>query len=158
MFLYSGKWGCQQGKTPLCLKRSDCRKKVVGSHKGLGAQKKGRRFWVKKCCTKKAGARRYSCLNVSWHIARVNFFSGMISCFSSSWVLSELLAAGLGNGLFGQKQPSLDSVSFQVSCWWQLMCSGMLACHPPRWRHHRNSLCTASYSLCRAGANEGIRL
>lgn len=76
----------------------------------------GGRVWVKKCCTKKAGARGYACLNASWHIARINLFSGMIYCFSLSWGLSELLGAVLGKGLLGQKYPLLDSVSFQVSC------------------------------------------
>lgn len=158
MFLYSEKWDCQQGKRPLCIKKSNCRRKVVGSHKGLGAQKKEGRFWVRKGCTKKAGARGCSCLSASWHIARINLFLGIISCFSRSWVLSELLGAVLENGLFGEKHPWLDSVPFQVSCWWQLMCGDLLACHPPWWEHHQGSLCTASNSPYRAGANKGIRL
>lgn len=80
MYLYSEKWDCQQGKRPLCIKRNNCRRKVVGSHKGLGAQKKEGRFWVRKSCTKKT--RECSCLSASWHIARINLFLGIISCFS----------------------------------------------------------------------------
>lgn len=155
VFLYSEKWDCQQGKKPFCIKRSDCRRKVVGSHKGLGAQKKGGRFWVKKCCPKKAEARRYYCLNVSLHIARINLFSGMI--FS---LLSTVRAIRSCGGEWAVRSES----SFA----WLCLFPGVLLMAAYAWWHagmsptmvetSSGTLCTASNSLCRAGANEGIRL